>query len=140
MNICFPVVADRGLDSEIYGHFASAPLFLVVDTVSGRSSAVVNCDPENPYGGCNPFSALHRQQLDAIIVGGIGDDALRTMNFCGFKVYQAHTPAVSDNLEQFDQNILPEMVLQESHLEGRCSTGESGCNCSHHHNLGGTAS
>jgi predicted Fe-Mo cluster-binding NifX family protein len=139
MNICFPVVANKGLSSELYGHFASAPIFLVVETVSGRSSAIVNCDPENPFGGCNPFVALRRQSLDAIIVDGIGDDALRSMQFCGFKVYQAHAPVVSDNLRLFDRNILRERELLQSHLEGRCSSGESGCNCSHHHTNGGLA-
>lgn len=138
MNICFPVAADKGLNSELYGHFASAPFFLVVDTVSGRSSTIVNGDPENPFAGCNPFAALRRQNLDAIIVDGIGDDALRTMQFCGFRVFQAEAPAVSDNLGPFDRKLLREIELQQSHREGRCSSGESGCNCSHHH-TGGTA-
>ena len=39
MKICFPVTADEGLESAVYSHFGSAPLFLLVDTdavTSGR--------------------------------------------------------------------------------------------------------
>ncbi len=139
MNICFPVVANNGLQSELYGHFASAPLYLVVDTASGHSSAIVNCDPDNPFGGCNPFVALRQQELEAVIVDGIGDDALRAMQFCGFRVFQAHGPIVSDNLPLWERQGLRELALRQSHREGRCSSGESGCNCSHHHSNGGTA-
>jgi predicted Fe-Mo cluster-binding NifX family protein len=32
MKICFPVESDKGLDSEVFGHFGSAPTFVVFDT------------------------------------------------------------------------------------------------------------
>jgi hypothetical protein len=34
MKICFPVAEDRGINSIIYGHFNSAPFFLIVDADS----------------------------------------------------------------------------------------------------------
>ncbi|RME41495.1 MAG: diguanylate cyclase, partial [Deltaproteobacteria bacterium] len=34
MKVCFPVNNDQGLESEVYGHFGSAPAFVVVDTES----------------------------------------------------------------------------------------------------------
>lgn len=131
MKICFPAIEDAGMKSEIYGHFASAPHFIIIDTDSRLSSVIANSDPGNPFAGCNPFSALSRQQLDGIIVGGIGDESVRVMNICGFKVYQAASASVAENVALFEGNGLPEVAVQQSHLEGRCSAGESGHTCDH---------
>ena len=133
MKLCFPVVTDEGMDSKIYGHFTSTPMFLIVDTPTRQSSVVANCDRDNPYGGCNPFSALKGRQLAGIIVGGIGDESLRVMNLCGFKVYQAISADLAENVALFEENVLTELAVQQSHLEGRCSTGEGEHQCNHHH-------
>lgn len=131
MNVCFPVITDAGLESTIYGHFASAPLFVIIDTKSGQSSVIANCDPANPLKGCNPFSALGREHLDGIVVGGIGDESVRVMNICGFRIYQASSTSVADNLALFESGSLAEVEVLQSHLEGRCSAGESGNSCNH---------
>jgi len=131
MKVCFPVINDAGIESAIYGHFASAPNFLIIDTDTRQSSAIANCDRNNPYAGCNPFSALSCQQLDGIVVGSIGDDAVRVMNMCGFKIYQAGSASVTENVALFESNSLPEVEVLQSHLEGRCSDGESGHTCNH---------
>jgi predicted Fe-Mo cluster-binding NifX family protein len=34
MRICFPTENLQGLDSTVYGHFGSAPGFIIVDTGS----------------------------------------------------------------------------------------------------------
>ncbi len=34
MKVCFPVIADAGMESTIYGHFASTPFFVIIDTDS----------------------------------------------------------------------------------------------------------
>ena len=134
MKICFPVITDEGIESTIYGHFASAPLLVVIDTLTGQSTAIPNCDPENPYAGCNPFSALKGLQLDGIIVDGIGDESVRVMNMCGFRLYQAQSAAVAENVALFEENGLTEVTVQGSHLEGRCTDGDGGGHaCSHHH-------
>lgn len=132
MNVCFPVIDDAGMESTIYGHFASAPLFVIIDTDTRHSSVIANCDRDNPFAGCNPFSALSCQQLDGIIAGGIGDDSVRVMNICGFKIFQASSSSVAENLALFESNGLPEVVVQQSHLEGRCSAGEGVHSCNHH--------
>ena len=131
MKICFPVIADAGMESTIYGHFASTPFFTIIDTETLHSNAIANCDLDNPFAGCNPFSALGRQQLDGIVVDSIGDDSVRVMNMCGFKVYRAGSPSVAENVALFENNALPEVEILQSHLEGRCSDGESGHSCNH---------
>ncbi|MEI6205792.1 MAG: NifB/NifX family molybdenum-iron cluster-binding protein [Desulfuromonadales bacterium] len=131
MNICFPVIIDAGLDSTIYGHFASAPFFLIIDTDTLQSRVIANCDHVNPFAGCNPFTALNGLQLDSIIVGSIGDDSVRVMNICGFRVYQARSASVAENAALFECGSLPEVTLLQSHMEGRCSAGEGGHTCNH---------
>lgn len=133
MKLCFPIITGEGLDSTIYGHFASAPWFLIVDTTIMQSYVIANCDPDNLYSGCNPFMALRDQKLDAIVVGGIGDDALRTMNMCGFRVFQARSAVVCENVEMFEQHFLPELELLHSYLEGPCDghEGERSCGGCH---------
>lgn len=131
MKVCFPVTTDAALESTIYGHFASAPFFLVIDTATRKSSVIANCDHANPFAGCNPFSALGREQLDGIVVGGIGDESVRVMNICGFRIFRANSVAVADNLDLFASGSLAEVEVLQSHLEGRCSAGDSGHSCNH---------
>jgi predicted Fe-Mo cluster-binding NifX family protein len=133
MKVCFPVIADTGMESTIYGHFSSAPFFMLIDTETRQNSTIANCDRTNPFAGCNPFSALSGRDLDAIVVGGIGDDSVRAMNICGFRIYQAGSSSVFENLALFENNSLPEVLVQQSHLEGRCSAGDGGHACNHHH-------
>ena len=133
MKLCFPVITAEGLDSTIYGHFASAPWFLIVDSGNMQTYVIANCDENNLYGGCNPFMALRDRKLDGIVVGGIGDDAIRTMNMCGFRVYQANSASVRENVELFEQQILTEVELQNSHLQGSCTDHEGERTCGHCH-------
>jgi predicted Fe-Mo cluster-binding NifX family protein len=133
MKICFPVISDQGMASAIYGHFSSAPYFLVIDTDTKQSSAIANCDPQNPDTGCNPFLALNRLHLDGIIVGGIGDAAVRLMNTIGFKVLEAETASVEESVALFEENALVEVIACDSHLEGRCSGDDGPRTCNHTH-------
>ena len=32
MKVCFPVEKNEGINSVVYGHFGSAPAFVMVDT------------------------------------------------------------------------------------------------------------
>jgi predicted Fe-Mo cluster-binding NifX family protein len=133
MKLCFPIATGEGMDSTIYGHFASTPWFLIVDTGSRQSYVIANCDENSLYAGCNPLMALRDRQLDGIVVGGIGDDALRTMNMCGFKVYQANSASVRENVELFEQQALAEIEPQNSHLEGSCADRDGEQTCGHCH-------
>jgi predicted Fe-Mo cluster-binding NifX family protein len=133
MKVCFPVIADQGLQSTIYGHFASAPLFLEVDTDTGQASAIPNCDKFNPDAGCDPFKALAGRQLDGVVVGGLGDNLLDMLNMMGFRVYEAQTESVEENVDLFGKQALPELEKLNSVEAGRCDgvSGEHSCTHSH---------
>ena len=44
MKVCVPVEESRGLESVVYGHFGSAPCFIVADTESGELKELSNQD------------------------------------------------------------------------------------------------
>jgi len=131
MRVCLPVTADQGLDSEIFGHFSSAPSFLIVDTLTMTTTAVLNGDPLRPESGCNPFLALASVAFDLVITGGIGDAAVRLMNSMGAKVLRAEAGSIIANLALLDKHALREQVAQDSHLAAPC--GGAGHTCSHSH-------
>jgi predicted Fe-Mo cluster-binding NifX family protein len=135
MKVCFPISEDFGVKSTVYGHFNSAPFFLVVDTDTKETLTIANCDPKNPLAGCDPFSALKVYNIDGIIAGCMGDSALQAMNLCGFRVFEAESENLIENMELFKQEKLQESVVQNSAAEGRCSDGESssGEGCGHDH-------
>lgn len=108
MRVCFPVQNNEGLDSAVFNHFGSAPLFVVVDAVSDSLSAISNGDQHHTHGACNPLKALDNQKIDAVVVGGIGAGALSRLNQAGIKVYRAQSKTVGENLALYKANGLAE--------------------------------
>ena len=107
MKICFPVVENHGLESEVYAHFGSAPQFLVVDTETREVKALSNNDEHHAHGACQPLKALGSQNVDAIVVGGIGAGALMGLNRAGLQVYQAQRGTIGENMDGYARNALP---------------------------------
>jgi predicted Fe-Mo cluster-binding NifX family protein len=133
MKVCLPVAADEGLDSSLFGHFGSTPLFAIVDTETNKVNTIGNYDLLAPDAGCNPFKALVNLHVDCVIVGGIGDGFLEMLNTFGMRVYQAQSESVKENVELFKQDALDELELVNSTLEGMCSDDGGADKCSHRH-------
>ncbi|MDU0458392.1 MAG: NifB/NifX family molybdenum-iron cluster-binding protein [Geobacteraceae bacterium] len=108
MKVCFPVVENLGLESQVFGHFGSAPGFVVVDTVTSEVSEINNSDRIHQHGACNPVAGLGGHQVDAIVVGGIGGGALNKLNSAGLRVFKAMEGTVTANMALFSVNELPE--------------------------------
>ncbi|NVN90774.1 MAG: NifB/NifX family molybdenum-iron cluster-binding protein [Desulfuromonadales bacterium] len=130
MKICFPVEVNAGLDSPVYNHFGSAPLFLMVDTDTRQATALNNRDQVHQHGACNPLKALGDEQLDGIVVGGIGGGALNGLLRMGLKVYRAAEGTVATNLDLFVQGRLPELTPQQT-CGGHDHGNGHGGSCSH---------
>ncbi len=122
MKICFPVESDQGLNSDVFGHFGSAPLFVVFDTDEKTVSTINNQDLGHVHGMCNPLKALNGKKMDIIIVGGIGAGAIMKLNGMGIKVYKASKGTVQENLESFENNSLSEMTKDQT-----CGGHAGGC-------------
>ena len=110
MKVCFPVLENQGLESQVYGHFGSAPEFVVVDMITNEITAINNSDQIHEHGACNPVAGLGGHQVDAIVVGGIGGGALQQLNRSGLRVFQAREGSIAQNVQLFKANELPEYL------------------------------
>ena len=114
MKVCFPVLKAEGLESEVYGHFGSAPVFIVVDSENNNVTSINNSDQHHAHGACNPLKAVNNQKVDAVVVGGIGGGALTRLNQLGIKVFQAQAQTVRENIQMLKNQSLPELTLQHT--------------------------
>jgi predicted Fe-Mo cluster-binding NifX family protein len=125
MKICFPTENLQGLNSNVFGHFGSAPGFVIVDTESKDIEEVSNGDLHHSHGMCQPLKALGGRKVDAIAVGGIGAGALMKLQAQGVRVYRAVQGTVGDNLLFAEKGTLPEFD------PGLTCSGHAGGGCAH---------
>lgn len=111
MKICFPVESDNGINSDVFGHFGSAPFFVVINTEDDTTITINNQDLGHIHGQCNPMKALNGKMVDAIIVGGIGGGAIKGLNNMGIKVYKSSAGTITDDLKLFKAGSLVEMNM-----------------------------
>ena len=122
MKVGFAVQTNEGIESRVFDHFGSAPVFIIVEQDGQDISAVNNRDLHHVHGACNPIMALDGQSVDAMVVGGIGAGALRKLNAMGIKVFGAAAPTIKENLALLKDNKLQE--LTENHS---CRGHQGGC-------------
>ena len=122
MKVCFAVQKDEGIESAVYGHFGSAPAFVVVDTECQSIDTVSNKDMIHAHGACNPIMALGGHNVDAVVVGGIGGGALMKLNSVGIKVYGSMAGTIKGNLDLLTTNRLPELSMEHT-----CAGHQGGC-------------
>lgn len=114
MNIAFPSREEKGADSTVYGHFGSAPFFVIVDSRDGTAETIVNRDREHMHNHCQPLKALGGRSVDAVVVGGIGAGALRGLQAGRIKVYRGVEGTVAENLKLILAGRLPEFTLEQT--------------------------
>ena len=114
MKVIFPVATDQGLQSRIFAHFGSAPLFLLVDAQARAITSIVNYDRMHEQGSCRLIMALGWQAVDAVVVADIGRGALAGLRQAGLRVYRATTGSVAANLALLKDQALPEVDPEPS--------------------------
>jgi len=114
------------MSREVNDHFGSAPLFVVVDTETNTIGIINNRDQHHSHGACSPLKALNIQQIDAVIVGGIGVGALSRLNQPGISVYRAQSQTVQENMALIMSKHLPELTRQVA-----CGGHSQGGGCAH---------
>lgn len=119
MKVCIPVKENKGLESVPYNHFGSAPFFLICDSESGEIKVIENGDMNHAHGMCQPLKAIGGEDIDVVLVGGIGAGALMKLNNQGIRVYRVAEEIVSKNIELLKRNELAEFTVHNS--------------CNHHH-------
>lgn len=123
MKICFPVHSDEGINSIPFGHFGTAPMFIIIDSNTKDIKVVENGDLGHQHGMCQPLKALSGEIVDVVIVGGIGQGAISKLNDRGIKVLKAVPGSIKDNLDSFNGGKLESFDINHT-----CS--HDGCN--HH--------
>ncbi|MFC1886277.1 NifB/NifX family molybdenum-iron cluster-binding protein [Thermodesulfobacteriota bacterium] len=125
MKIAFPTQENNKMDSPVYGHFGSAPYFIIVDSETSAFETVNNADAEHLHGQCQPLKALAGKPVDAVVVGGIGAGALHKLNEAGINVFRAIEGAVSENLELIKSGMLPPFTADQTcighSIDGACA-------------------
>ena len=119
----FLVEKDEGLASAVYGHFGSAPMFLLVDTEYNRATIITKADSHHSHGACKPMKALSGEQVDGIVVGNIGAGARIQLQRSGLRVFKAQGATVRENIEKITIDTLPEFNDRDNcagHGNGGC--------------------
>jgi predicted Fe-Mo cluster-binding NifX family protein len=109
MNVCIPVLEDKGLQSRVSQHFGSAPAFIVVNTESGECRTIENQDLHHAHGMCQPLSSLNGECIDAIVAGGIGAGALSKLRAAGLEVFCSEHPTVGGAIAALKEGRLPKV-------------------------------
>jgi predicted Fe-Mo cluster-binding NifX family protein len=99
MKVCIPIQEEKGLESVAYGHFGSAPFFMICDLEKNEIKIINNGDQHHEHGMCQPLKAIGGEAVDAVLVGGIGAGALMKLNDMGIRVYRVAGDTVRKNIE-----------------------------------------
>ena len=126
MKICLPIEEDQGLDSMVYGHFGSAPGFLLYNTETGDLNTVANENVNHQPGACNPLKSLAGIDLDFVVVAGIGGGALMKLNQAGIRVFQASGNTIKENIDALNSQGLSEFTMRNT-----CKGHGNGGGCAH---------
>jgi predicted Fe-Mo cluster-binding NifX family protein len=88
-RIAVPSVNGGGLDGLRAGHFGHCDVFTLVDVEDGKITQVSTLqNQEHVQGGCMvPVNLLAENQVNALIVGGIGMRPLMGFKQVGIDVY-----------------------------------------------------
>ena len=126
MKIAFPTEEKNGMDSTVYGHFGSAPHFVIVDSENETYEITSNPDRHHHQGGCQPLAALSGKSVDAVVVGGIGAGALSKLAEAGIRTFRAVEGTIAENFALMKSQQLPQFP-QEHTCAGHTQKGS----CAH---------
>jgi predicted Fe-Mo cluster-binding NifX family protein len=112
MKICIPTEEQNGLDSLAYGHFGSAPFFLIYDTVSQNYELLNNGNAEHIHGQCNPTHLLKEKAVDAVIVAGMGARAIMNLQSMGIQVFRtSERKSIKDIISNPDISNMEKLTM-----------------------------
>ena len=88
-RIAVPSLAGGGIDGKRAGHFGHCDVFTLIDVADGKIQAVSTlANQEHVQGGCMvPVNLLANNNVNALIVGGIGMRPLMGFRQVGIDVY-----------------------------------------------------
>jgi predicted Fe-Mo cluster-binding NifX family protein len=121
-RIAVPSELPGGLDADRAGHFGHAACFTLVDITPAGEVGEIEVLQNAPHveGGCmTPVVFLAENNVDAIVVQGIGGRPLMGFNQVGIAVLQGVGAQVSDSVDALLSGGLPQFTAENA--------------CGHHH-------
>ncbi len=120
MKICIPIEQNNGMDSLTYGHFGSAPYFLIYDSHTMTHEILNNAHAEHEHGMCNPITPLLEKGVTAVIVSGMGAKALMNLQAMDIQVFKlAESTSIKNIVSRLDFSQMEQLNSE---------------NCCSHHN------
>ena len=93
MRIAIPTDNPGGLEAGRSDHFGHCDIFTVVDIDENKEVTKIDLieNGDHEAGGCMvPVQTLHKANVEAIVVGGMGARPMQGFNQVGIKVYFAN--------------------------------------------------
>jgi predicted Fe-Mo cluster-binding NifX family protein len=123
MKIAIPSISDIGLESDVCAHFGSCEYFTIVDLQDKDVAGIMvisNMSPNGVHNCAAPSIILKSQNVDTVLVSGIGGRPLMSLAESKIKVFAGAVGKISDAVQDYKNGLLQELS----------TTGT--CNCSHH--------
>jgi predicted Fe-Mo cluster-binding NifX family protein len=122
IRIAVPSELPGGLQADRAGHFGRSACFTLVDITPGGEVGSIEVLENAPHteGGCMaPVLVLAENNVDAIVVQGIGGRPLMGFNEVGIAVLQGVGAQVSESIDALLDGGLPQFTAEHA--------------CGHHH-------
>ncbi|MFH1049554.1 MAG: NifB/NifX family molybdenum-iron cluster-binding protein [bacterium] len=121
MKICIPTEEQKGLESMAYGHFGSAPFFVIYDTLTNDFEVLNNGNSEHEHGQCNPIQPLREKAVEAVVVAGMGARALMNLNNMGIQVFRtSESKSIKEIISGFDMQKMQRLTVDNSCSQHNC--------------------
>jgi len=116
IRIAVPSELPGGLDAERAGHFGRCACFTLVDLTAGEVGEVeVLQNAPHTEGGCmTPVLVLAENNVDAIVVQGIGGRPLMGFNQVGIAVLQGVGMQVRESVDALLDGGLPQFTAEHA--------------------------
>jgi len=116
MRICVPAATDEGMGAKAFGHFGSAPCFIIYDTDDRTHTVVGNSNNHHAHGMCQPLDVLENHSVDIVVCRGMGARAVSRLNQGGIRAYRVTGETVEDVITEYTEG-----TGQEITPDGACS-------------------
>jgi predicted Fe-Mo cluster-binding NifX family protein len=116
-------MSDIGLESDVCAHFGSCEYFTIVDLQDKDIAGIMvisNSSPDGEHNCAAPSTILKSQNVETVLVSGIGGRPLMSLTESKIKVFAGAMGRISNAVQDYNDGLLQELS----------TTGT--CNCSHH--------
>ncbi|MGB9928750.1 MAG: NifB/NifX family molybdenum-iron cluster-binding protein [Methanosarcina sp.] len=121
-KIAIPSMSNSGLEANICVHYGSCEYFTIVDVLDKDIKGIQtinNLSPDGEHNCVAPSLILKSNNIDIVLVSGIGGRPLVSLTEKSIKVFAGASGKVSDAVNDYNNGLLQELSTNGT------------CNCSH---------